>query len=118
MKKAMILLGCFLPAANGFAVSMSGSQPCGVWATDRTQKMWVNGREEMGRAAVIESAWLVGYLSGIADGTGKDFLQGSDVKSIEKWMDNYCKANPSGHTEDGAGALVKELMKKKGLLKK
>ncbi|TSA49208.1 MAG: hypothetical protein D4R48_03845 [Nitrosomonadales bacterium] len=119
MKKVIVILfGCFLPAINCFPASMSGAQPCGVWANDRKQRVWVNEREEMGRAAVVEGTWLAGYLSGIADGTDKDFLRGTDVKSIEKWMDNYCKANPFGNTVDGAGALAKELMKQKGLLKK
>jgi hypothetical protein len=60
------------------------------------------------------ASWLLGYLSGLSIGAGRDFLSGTDNASIYKWMDNYCRTNPLRDVSGGGSALAAELTKKRG----
>jgi hypothetical protein len=83
-------------------VSVRGAQSCGVWAKDR---------------GVHEKAWLVGYLSGVAMVTNRNFVEGTDSNSMYLWMDKYCRENPLKDMADGAYALYQELARSKGMLR-
>lgn len=106
---AFILSGCrktepeAVPAKVD--VNIRGSRSCGDWASSEQSSM----------NKVVSVTWLVGYLSGLAWESNKDFLRGTDNPSIELWMDNYCKANPLKHISDGANELAAELIRQKGL---
>jgi hypothetical protein len=75
---------------------------------------WVVHREKSDMLALGNTSWLLGYLSGLAVSSGKDFLSGTDNSSIYKWMDSYCRANPLRDVSSGGNALAAELAKKKG----
>lgn len=86
-----------------------GARSCGDWL-----KYKPTGEDKAWPRMVAES-WLVGYLSGIAVGVGKDALKGASASSLFVWMDNYCQANPLDDIDDGGNKLYFELAKRKGL---
>jgi hypothetical protein len=86
------------------AVEIRGARSCGKWLEERR-----SGNH------VYAEAWLVGFLSGMAFESNKDFLKGTDNASIDSWMDNYCTNHPLDTLVDGAEALMNELTRRKGL---
>lgn len=85
-------------ASAQVTVGIRGVRSCSIWAKDRSNS---------------DESWLLGYLSGIASGVGKDFwgaegVDGLDNESVYLWMDNYCKANPSRNIAEGADRLFSQ----------
>ena len=75
-----------------------------------------NSMNEMNRIPVlITKNWFLGYLSGRADESGKNFLKGTDSESIFLWLDNYCRANPDKNLDNAGLDLARELMQLKGI---
>jgi hypothetical protein len=74
---------------------------------------WVVHREKSDTLALSNASWLLGYLSGLAVSSGKDYLSGTDNSSIYKWMDRYCRTNPLRDVGGGGNALAAELARKK-----
>jgi hypothetical protein len=108
------LAGCLL-SLNLFAsvVDIRGSRSCGKWVEE---KRMANSMNEMNRIpALITQSWFLGYLSGRADESGKNFLKGTDNESIFLWLDNYCHANPDKNLDNAGPALARELMQLKGI---
>ena len=70
---------------------------------------WISNETNMGKS------WLLGYMSGLAYGSGKNVLTDTDKDSIFLWMKNYCNANPLEDVMVGGDMLFWELMQKKGL---
>lgn len=113
MNSSLILAGCFLLAASMFAVS----SPSAAGAEARQAPScgeWVVHREKSDTLALGNASWLLGYVSGLAVSSGKDYLSGTNNSSIYKWMDNYCRTNPLRDVSMGGNALAAELAKKKG----
>ena len=88
------------------AVTILGSRSCGTWVSERSLKSL---------GALVNETWLVGYLSGLAYGSDKDFLKGTDNESLFLWVDNYCRANPLKTTFEAGETLHLELIKQKKL---
>lgn len=108
------LAGCLL-SLNLFAsaVEIKGSRSCGKWTEE---KRLATSAKEMNRIPVlITRSWFLGYLSGRADASGKNFLKGTDSDSIFLWLDNYCLANPAKDLDQAGGDLARELMQMKGI---
>jgi len=113
VKPLLALAGCLLLAASAIATAApadGGSEArqapsCGEWVVNR---------EKSTTLALGNSAWLLGYLSGIAVNSKTDFLAGNENSSLYKWMDNYCRANPLRNLSAGGNALAAELAAKKG----
>lgn len=99
-------------AARVDAVSVRGGRSCGEWVADQ-EKAKRSGADASSLVATAnasaDEAWLLGYLSGFAIGTGKDVLNETHPKSVSLWMDNYCKANPLDPVSKGARSLAIEL---------
>ena len=75
-----------------------------------------NSTKEMNRIPVlITRSWFLGYLSGRADESGRNFLKGTDSDSIFLWLDNYCQANPQMDLDKAGIDLARELMQLKGI---
>lgn len=93
--------------SNANGITYLGSASCGDWIQNRTgggdAKLLLNTAQEF---------WLLGYLSGVANGLGVDFMRTSDAASFYLWMDNYCRDNPLDNVADGAVKLARELKKK------
>lgn len=73
---------------------------------------WVKTRKEGGWPEIANNFWLVGYFSGAASGTGKEFWGGFntgvgalDHESVFLWMDKYCNNNPLKKVHEGAELL-------------
>jgi hypothetical protein len=97
---AILLMGFVLSAPATAKIWQLGAATCGQWGKEQTQ---------------VDKAWLLGYLSGVALTTKKNFLDGIDDQSIFLWMDNYCQLKPLSHVYNGADVLIFELRKRKGL---
>lgn len=100
----MILFVGLLISNGAEAVTTFGNRSCGTWVKDREAKS-VN--------EMTAEFWLVGYLSGLAMLSNKDFLANTDTTSIYLWMDNYCKTNPLETIIDAGFKLGIELMNRK-----
>ena len=115
MSRAFALLaGCVL-SMNLFAaaVDIKGSRSCAKWMEE---KRLANSAKEMNKIPVLISrSWFLGYLSGRADASGRNFLKGTDSDSIFLWLDNYCQANPDKGLDQGGIDLARELMQLKGI---
>src|SRR5450759_5651699 len=97
--------GCFLLTSSFIAAAspLDG----GVEARQApTCGEWIVHREKSDTLALGNASWLLGYLSGMAIGSGKDYLAGTGNSSIYKWMDNYCRKNPLRDLSSGGNALA------------
>jgi hypothetical protein len=108
------LAGCLL-SFNLFAstVEIMGSRSCGKWTEE---KRLAKSTKEMNKIPVlITRSWFLGFLSGRADESGRNFLKGTDSDSIFLWLDNYCQANPTMELNKAGDDLARELMQMKGI---
>lgn len=113
MKPISLPAACLLFASSAIALLA----PADAGADARQSPScgeWVVHREKSDTLALANASWLLGYLSGMAIGSGKDYLAGSENSSLYKWMDNYCRKNPLRDLSSGANALAAELSGKKG----
>lgn len=108
MNPISILAGCLLLATS--MVAASAEPKAGVEARQPPScGEWVVHRERSDTLALANASWLLGYLSGSAVATGKNFLPRIDNSSIFKWMDKYCQGNPLRDLRSGGDALAAEL---------
>lgn len=113
MNSNSLLLGCLLLTSGAIA---AGS-PSGAGVEARHAPScgeWIVHREKSDTLALGNASWLLGYLSGMAVGSGKNYFGGTENSSIYKWMDNYCRKNPLRDLGSGGNALAAELAAKKG----
>ena len=113
-RRIAILIGCLLSSSLFAAeVDMMGARSCGKWIDERRME---NSTKEMNRVPVlITKSWFLGYLSGRAEATRRNFLKGTDSDSIFLWLDNYCRANPNKGLESAGIDLARELTQMKGI---
>lgn len=100
----MVFAVGFSAASN--AVTVKGMKSCDAWVKNRAEQ------PAPSLDAMVDSAWLAGYLSGVAVARNIDFLKGVDVNIIKSWMDNYCSSHPLDLMGDAADALSIELKKR------
>lgn len=88
--------------------------PMPAWAVtsltikDASCASWLEARA---RNEQYQTAWLLGYLTGVSVGASVDILKGVRPEIIESWMDTYCKANPQKRMTDGTSDLIDVLLK-------
>jgi len=88
--------------------------PMPVWAVtsltikDASCTSWMDARV---RSEQYQTAWLLGYLTGVSVGADVDILKGAKPEFIESWMDNYCKSNPQKMMTNGTSDLIDVLLK-------
>ena len=99
---ALLSLPMLAPAQSATII---GDSPCKQWAED---------------PGAIKASWLLGYLSGmnmVWTGEGKlprnPLDQFSSAAQAYKWLDGFCKLNPTMKVSEGANALFFELAGKK-----
>jgi hypothetical protein len=100
----VLLFGLVSTHSVGAPIDSIGARSCGQWVEARTTCQNVSAE-----------AWLVGFLSGLADGMNKNFLVDADADSLFLWVDNYCKANPLDYTTTAGQKLAVTLMKRRGI---
>jgi len=103
---ALVSMALLLSSEAALAVTIRGAASCEKWVDDREQ-------EKSGKRMMTRDVWLVGYLSGLASGTQKEFWGKPGVDALDNdsallWMDNYCRANPLKDADDGAVRLFLE----------
>lgn len=120
MRKATYSLFAFMvfsAISGGVAnaqVELRGLSSCGAWtAVGYASRLKEATQDSIDR--LVKESWIVGYLSGIASGTNKDFIRGTDNPSILLWVDNYCRANPLKDLGDAGSQLARDLIKQKQL---
>jgi hypothetical protein len=90
---------------------LAGSMP--AWAvasltiSDASCASWLAARA---RNEQYQTAWLLGYLTGVSVGANVNILKGVAPEVIESWMDNYCMANPQLKMTDGTSDLIELLL--------
>jgi len=95
--------------AGGATITTRGTPSCANWINSKG----VSGQENWPRT--VATAWLIGFLSGIALDQGKNFLDGTDTDSLVLWVDNYCAANSLKNVAEAGAVLSAELARQKGL---
>lgn len=85
------------------AVTVYGSRTCGEW---------IENKNAGGIADAAQGNWLMGYMSGIAIGTGNDALNNTSPASMELWVANYCTKNPLDRVGKAGTLLFLELRKR------
>ena len=96
----VLALGIHIDAS---AFTSMGARSCGDWVKNAQEKGW---------PYLTQTAWLVGYLSGIASGTGQDALIDASGESLTLCVTNYCNKNPLENSVKAGNELFFELAKK------
>lgn len=106
MRLAAIVLGLFLSAsAAAQTVTARGARSCALWNENRLDAL---GGHLLG--AQFYQTWLVGYLSGVAAGTGVDLLGGRPNAPLFQRVDRYCAENPGANLAQAGMTVARELM--------
>lgn len=113
MNPNSLLAGCLLLAASIVPVAAHAQGGAEARRAPSCGE-WIVHREKSDTLALGNASWLLGYLSGLAASSGKDYLSATDNASIYKWMDKYCRASPLKDLSSGANALAAELAGKQG----
>ena len=94
------LLACLtapaLPAAAADG-AVRGAPSCGEWVAQRKKAETL---------ALANASWLIGYLSGLDAGSGRNVLAGRDNATVFSWMDKYCREHPLKDVAAGGSALL------------
>lgn len=103
----VLLFSAFFLSGTGMAatVKVKGIPSCEQWTKERAEQQF--------RASGM---WLIGWLSGWAAATGKNFWEGENSSVLEsetvfQWMDAYCQANSLEDVADGGVKLFVERVK-------
>ena len=108
----------FSSNSNAVPYTVMGVRSCGNWNEDRAEQSRAeqsNSRLDVLNSIIVvlpDTAWLMGYLSGIAESEKKNFLENVSGESLIFWINNYCQKNPLDKLDDAANVLVKELIKR------
>lgn len=104
---AMVALLAFgtltAPALAGSTTVGFGGDTCGQWTQNHAQ-----GGDKV--AAVIESAWVDGFVSGLNLGLKVDILRGADGGELIAWTTSYCATHPLSRLADAGAQLAHELL--------
>lgn len=98
----LLLFACLplpLPAADAQDAAVRGAASCGEWVAQR---------KRADTLALANANWLIGYLSGLGAGSGRNILGGRDNAAVLSWMDRYCRAHPLKDVAAGGSALMEE----------
>ena len=101
---AVALLGTLAMGDASAGITIQGPASCGQWVTSR---------REIGEPVNLRQMWVLGYLSGLAMASGKNFWGTPDKNKLDPesaylWIDDYCRANPRKRTDEAADALFHE----------
>ena len=101
-----IVLACLVAGLLGhperalaFVAAGAGLDSCDTWTVDR--------QLPRGGPALLDEQWVVGFLTGLADGglIDADPMRGVDAQAVWAWIDNYCHAHPSDNVLEAAEAF-------------
>ena len=87
------------PAADSVDASVRGAPSCGEWVAQR---------KKADTLALANANWLLGYLSGLGAGSGRNVLAGRDNAAVFAAMDKYCREHPFKDAAAGGAAMLEE----------
>lgn len=84
-----------------------GTTTCGLFvtATEEAQA----GQPYRAQAYMT---WFSGYATMASGQSNVNYFKGTDTKSVQLWLENYCRANPLSTFNDAAVNAMVELHKK------
>lgn len=100
-----ILFTCASLAQAAATVNFVGVRSCGEWFSNKSSELLKSNQE----------SWLLGYLSGLASVTRKDFITGTDNSTLFQWVDDFCRAKPIEDIDSAANEIARKLINRKGL---
>lgn len=83
--------------AQAHIVASRGAVTCETWTKQRP-----------GNAKAAE-AWLLGYLSGLAQERDRDLPNVMDDGALFRWMDDFCRSHPRYTTAEAGVKLMSKL---------
>lgn len=103
---AIIIASLFGSSAFATVVNVRGAPSCSIWLKGQEAERQMQGFN-------TGQDWLIGYLSGLAIGSGFDFWgekdpNGFDNEEVFNWIDNYCSLNSLNDIGHGADQLFLE----------
>jgi len=106
MRFLALALGiCVAANAAAQTVTARGARSCALWSENRLD---ARGGHLLG--AQFYQTWLVGYLSGVAAGTGVDLLGSVPNAPLFQRVDRYCAENPAANLAQAGATVARELM--------
>jgi hypothetical protein len=93
--------------ASCLTVSLPAWAVTSLTISDASCASWLDARA---RNEHYQTAWLLGYLTGVSVGANVNILKGVGPEVIESWMDDYCKSNPQKKMTDGTSDLIDVLL--------
>jgi hypothetical protein len=105
MKRTLLIaLGLALATANAQAApshaKWMGEATCAAWPAERPY-------DDFDKALLLN--WVLGWLSRSGK-DGEDLLARVDQPGVSRWVDRYCKANPTDTLISAAARLETELV--------
>ncbi|HWG79718.1 MAG TPA: hypothetical protein VN681_08090 [Stellaceae bacterium] len=104
---AMVALLAFgsltAPAIGGSTTVGFGGDSCSQWTQNHSK-----GGDKV--AAVVEAAWVDGFVSGLNLGLKVDILRGADGDGLIAWTNSYCATHPLSRLADAGTQLAHELL--------
>lgn len=85
------------PLAGAHIVASRGAVSCETWTKQRP------------RNAKAAEAWLLGYLSGLAQERDRDLPNVMDDEALFRWMDDFCRTHPRYTTAEAGVKLMSKL---------
>jgi len=104
--KPKVIIGILLAAC--LTVSGPAWAVASLTISDASCASWLGARA---RNEQYQTAWLLGYLTGVSVGANVNILKGVGPEVIESWMDDYCRSNPQNKMTDGTSDLIEVLLK-------
>lgn len=84
-----------------------GNNSCGAWTVAKQEDGW---------SRIAYQSWLGGFISGVNLGGARAYgnlTDGTDMRGLTAWMDNYCAAHPLDAVGVAASNLAAELLTRK-----
>jgi hypothetical protein len=85
-----------------------GPTTCGLYVTAVEES-----RTDATTGVYTYMTWLSGYATRVSSENNIDYFKGTDTKSIQLWLENYCRANPLKTFNEAADSALLELQKGK-----
>jgi hypothetical protein len=96
----VLLAGDARPVQAAFIALGVGVDSCATWTK--------NSKSAFSQTAQV--LWVEGFVSGLAQGTGRDLLRNIDKEALESWMAAYCLKHPLDRVLDAMAPLWLDLI--------
>lgn len=84
-----------------------GTTTCGLYVTAAEE-----ARAGQPYGVLMYMSWFSGYATMASGQSNIDYFKGTDTKSVQLWLENYCRANPLSTFNAAAVSAMVELHKK------